>query len=120
MPKLILTVDDSASVRQVVNYTLREAGYGTVEATDGQDALTKLTPEVRLVITDLNMPIMDGIELIKHIRAGSTNKYVPVVVLTTESQPAKKQEAKASGATCWIIKPFRPEQLLSVIQRVLA
>jgi len=120
MPKAILTVDDSASVRQVVSFALRDAGYDTVAAIDGCDALTKLSGNIHLVITDLNMPNMDGIELIKRIRAGATNKYVPIVVLTTESQPAKKQEAKAAGATGWIIKPFRPEQLIAVVQEVLA
>ena len=119
MPKAILTVDDSISVRQVVSFALKDAGYDTVEATDGRDALGKLTAGVQLVITDLNMPNMDGLELIKRIRAGTTNKYVPIIVLTTESQPAKKQEAKAAGATGWIVKPFRPEQLLSVVQKVL-
>jgi len=119
MSKAILTVDDSVSVRQVVSFALKDAGYDTVEATDGRDALTKLTAGMRLVITDLNMPNMDGLELIKRIRAGATNKYVPIIVLTTESQPAKKQEAKAAGATGWIVKPFRPEQLLAVVQRLL-
>ena len=119
MPKTILTVDDSVSVRQVVSFALKDAGFDTVEATDGRDALTKLSGGVHLVITDLNMPNMDGLELIKQIRAGSTNKYVPIIMLTTESQPAKKQEAKAAGATGWIVKPFRPEQLIAVIQRVL-
>jgi two-component system chemotaxis response regulator CheY len=119
MPKAILTVDDSISVRQVVSFALKDAGYDTVEAIDGRDALGKLTAGVQLVITDLNMPNMDGLELIKRIRGGTTNKYVPIIVLTTESQPAKKQEAKSAGATGWIVKPFRPEQLLSVVQKVL-
>jgi two-component system chemotaxis response regulator CheY len=119
MPKTILTVDDSASVRQVVSFALRDAGYETLEAVDGRDALTKLSDKVNLVITDLNMPNMGGLELIKQVRGGLTNKYVPIVVLTTESQPEKKQEAKAAGATGWIIKPFRPEQLVAVVQRVL-
>ncbi len=119
MPKAILTVDDSTSVRQVVSFALKDAGYETVEATDGRDGLAKLTANVNLVITDLNMPFMDGLELIKRIRAGTVNKYVPIIVLTTESQASKKQEAKAAGATGWIVKPFRPEQLLAVVQRVL-
>lgn len=119
MTKRILTVDDSASIRQVVSFALRQAGYEAVEATDGRDALAKLTGEIHLVITDVNMPNMDGIELIRQIRMGPANKYVPIVVLTTESQPAKKQEAKVAGATGWIVKPFRPEQLIAVVQKVL-
>ena len=119
MGKLILTVDDSASVRQMVSFTLRTAAYDVVEATDGRDALSKLSGGVHLIITDLNMPTMDGIELIRQVRTGSVHKYVPILVLTTESQAAKKQEAKAAGATGWIVKPFRPEQLLGVVERVL-
>jgi two-component system, chemotaxis family, chemotaxis protein CheY len=119
MGKLILTVDDSASVRQMVSFTLRSAGNEVVEAIHGRDALSKLSGDIRLIITDLNMPTMDGIELIKQVRTGSTHKYVPILVLTTESQPAKKQEAKTAGATGWIVKPFRPEQLLAVVERVL-
>ncbi len=119
MSKTILTVDDSASVRQVVSFALRDAGYQAVEAGDGHDALTKLEPDFRLVITDLNMPKMDGIELIRRIRSGHVNRYVPIIVLTTESHPEKKRGAKAAGATAWIVKPFRPEQLIGVIERVL-
>jgi two-component system chemotaxis response regulator CheY len=119
MPKTILTVDDSASVRQLVGFSLREAGYDTVEACDGSDALTKLGANMSLVITDLNMPKMNGIELIRQIRTQSTNRYVPILVLTTESQPEKKQAAKAAGATGWIVKPFRPEQLLAAVAKVL-
>ena len=120
MPKTILTADDSISVRQVVSFALKDAGYDTVEAVDGRDALRKLSGNIHLVITDLNMPNMDGLELIKQIRAGSANRYVPIIVLTTESQPAKKQAAKSAGATGWIVKPFRPEQLIAVVRRVLA
>ena len=119
MPKVILTVDDSASVRQMVGFSLREAGYETVEACDGSDALGKLAAGMSLVITDLNMPKMDGIELIRQIRKQSNNPYVPILVLTTESHGAKKQEAKAAGATGWIVKPFRPEQLMAAVARVL-
>jgi two-component system chemotaxis response regulator CheY len=119
MGKVILTVDDSTSVRQMVGFTLRAAAYGVAEAVDGCDALSKLSGDIHLVITDLNMPRMDGIELIKQIRTNSRHKYVPILVLTTESQATKKQEAKSAGATGWIVKPFRPEQLLAVVQRVL-
>ena len=119
MRKVILTVDDSASVRQMVGFTLRTAAYDVAEAVDGCDALSKLTGEIELIITDLNMPRMDGIELIKQVRTKSKNRFVPILVLTTESQVTKKQEAKAAGATGWIVKPFKPEQLLAVVGRVL-
>jgi len=117
--KTILAVDDSATVRQMVTFALKGAGYDVIEAKDGQDALGKLTQPIAMVITDLNMPNMDGITLIKGLRAHQKVKYVPIVVLTTESQPAKKQEAKSAGATAWIVKPFRPEQLIAVVQKVL-
>ena len=119
MTKTILTVDDSATVRQMVSFTLKASGYEVIEATDGQDALTKLTQPLNMIVTDLNMPSLDGIGLIKALRAHPTCKYVPIVVLTTESEAAKKQEAKAAGATAWIVKPFRPEQLVAVVQKVL-
>jgi two-component system, chemotaxis family, chemotaxis protein CheY len=119
MSKTIMTVDDSASVRQMVGFTLREAGYEVIEASDGKDALTKLHSGVGMIVTDLNMPNMDGIELIRQVRAGSISKFVPIIMLTTESQDQKKQEGKSAGATGWIVKPFRPEQLLAVVQKVL-
>ncbi len=120
MAKMILTVDDSISMRQVVSFALLAAGYEVVEATDGADAVGKLSGRVDMVITDLNMPRMDGIDLIRHIRTKSLHKHIPILMLTTESQPAKKEAAKAAGATCWMVKPFKPEQLLSVVSRVLA
>ena len=119
MAKTILTVDDSASMRQVISFALRSAGYDVVEANDGTDAVAKLSGPVDMVITDLNMPKMDGVELIRHIRTKSPRRHVPIMMLTTESHPEKKEAAKAAGATCWMVKPFRPEQLLSVIGRVL-
>lgn len=120
MGKCIMTVDDSASVRQMVSFTLKEAGYDVIEAVDGQDALSKLNGSpVHMVITDLNMPNLDGIGLIKGIRANPAYKFVPIVMLTTESQDTKKQEGKSAGATGWIVKPFKPEQLLAVIRKVL-
>ena len=119
MSKVILTVDDSASVRQMVGFTLRTASYDVAEAIDGCDALSRLTEDIQLIITDLNMPRMNGIELIKQIRTNSKHKFVPILVLTTESQATKKQEAKSAGATGWIVKPFKPEQLLAVVGRVL-
>lgn len=119
MSKTIMTVDDSASVRQMVGFTLKKEGYSVIEASDGKDALGKLKGTVNMVITDLNMPNMDGIELIKNIRAQAAYKFIPIVMLTTESQATKKQEGKSAGATGWIVKPFTPEQLLAVVKKVL-
>ena len=119
MSKTILTVDDSASVRQMVGFTLKTAGYNVVEATDGVDALARLQGPVHLVLTDLNMPRMDGIELVKRIRAHALYKYVPIVLLTTESQESKKQAGRAAGASGWIVKPFQAQQLLAVVKKVL-
>ncbi len=120
MAKKIMTVDDSASVRQMVSFTLREDGYEVIEACDGVDAISKMeNTTLNMIVTDLNMPNMDGIELIKKVRAGSANKFVPIILLTTESQESKKQEGKSAGATGWIVKPFKPEQLLAVIKKVL-
>lgn len=117
--KTIMTVDDSASVRQMVAFTLKNAGYAVIEASDGKDALSKIGAKVDMVITDLNMPNMDGISLIKALRAMPACKFIPIVMLTTESQAGRKQEGKDAGATGWIVKPFKPEQLLSVVQKVL-
>jgi two-component system chemotaxis response regulator CheY len=104
----------------MVSFTLNQEGYDVVEAVDGQDALEKLGgTSVNMLITDLNMPNMDGIELIKEVRAKPQFKFMPIVMLTTESQASKKQEGKAAGATGWIVKPFKPEQLLAVVKKVL-
>ncbi len=119
MAKTILTVDDSASIRQLVGFTLRAAGYEVIEAVDGEDALARMKGTIHLVITDLNMPRMDGIELVKRIRSSGAYKYVPVIMLTTESQGARKQAGKEAGATGWVVKPFGAEQLLAVLKRVL-
>lgn len=120
MSKNIMTVDDSSSVRQMVNFTLKEAGFDVVEAVDGSDAVEKLSDSpVQMVITDLNMPNMDGIELIRWIRSNPDHKFIPVIMLTTESQESKKSEGKAVGATGWIVKPFQPDQLLAVVKKVL-
>jgi two-component system chemotaxis response regulator CheY len=118
--KTIRTVDDSATVRQMAGLVLREAGYEVIEAVDGVDALAKLKgQELNLILTDLNMPNMDGLELTRRVRALASYKFVPVVLLTTESQPEKKQEGKAAGATAWIVKPFNPDQLLTVVRKVV-
>ena len=119
MAKVILTVDDSASIRQLVRFTLSGAGYQVIEAVDGADALRKLTVPVHLIVTDLNMPQLDGIGLIREVRGKPAYKGVPILMLTTESQASKKQEGKAAGATGWIVKPFSAEQLLAVIKKVL-
>lgn len=119
MAKTILVVDDSSSMRQMVNFTLAAAGYTVVEAQDGADALTKSSHhKADLVITDLNMPNMDGITLTRRLRATPAYKFVPIVLLTTESQVERKMEGKAAGATGWIVKPFQVEQLLAVVKKV--
>jgi two-component system chemotaxis response regulator CheY len=120
MGKIIMTVDDSTSIRQMVSFTLKEAGYDVMEAVDGKDALSKLNgASVHMIITDLNMPNLDGIGLIREVRANQAYKFVPIVMLTTESQDTRKQEGKAAGATGWIVKPFKPDQLLAVVKKVL-
>jgi len=119
MVKVILTVDDSASVRQMVKFTLADAGYSVLEAVDGRDALSKLAQRIDLVITDLNMPNLDGIGLIRGIRAIPSCKGLPIVMLTTESQESRKQEGRAAGATGWIVKPFSRQQILAVVRKVL-
>lgn len=120
MAKTIMTVDDSASIRQMVVFTLKQEGYDVLEAVDGREALSKLSnANLDLIITDLNMPNMDGIGLIRAVRADVARRLLPIVMLTTESQEGRKQEGKQAGATGWIVKPFRPEQLVAVVKRVL-
>lgn len=120
MGKVIMTADDSASIRQMVSFTLRQAGYGVIEAVDGQDALSKFGDNrVDMLIADLNMPNMDGINLIREVRKLPDHKFIPIIILTTESQEAKKNEGRAAGASGWIIKPFKPDQLLAVVKKVL-
>lgn len=116
----ILAVDDSASLRQMVCFTLKEAGYTVVEAADGKEALDKAQGmKADLVLSDVNMPRMDGITLVKQLRLLPNYKFTPILMLTTESTTEKKQEGKAAGATGWIVKPFNPDQLLSTVKRVL-
>jgi two-component system, chemotaxis family, chemotaxis protein CheY len=120
MPKRILAVDDSATMRQLVKMTLSRAGYEIVEAEDGSKGLEKASAETfDLVLSDINMPVMTGIELLRSLRKLPQYKFTPIVLVTTESQPEKKQEGKAAGATGWIVKPFEPEQLLAVVTKVL-
>lgn len=116
----ILAVDDSASMRQMVSFTLKGAGHTVVEAVDGVDALTKAKDaKFDLVISDVNMPNMDGITLIRELRALPNFKFTPMLMLTTESTTERKQEGKAAGATGWIVKPFNPDQLLATANKVL-
>ena len=118
--KTIMTVDDSASLRQMVSFVLRDGGYDVVEAVDGLDALSKLQGrELHLFLSDINMPKLDGIEFTRQLRAMPQYKFVPIVLLTTESHPEKKQQGKAAGATAWIVKPFTPDQLLTVVKKVM-
>lgn len=116
----ILAVDDSASMRQMVSFTLKGAGYNVVEAVDGVDALNKAKAQTfDCIVTDVNMPNKDGIELIKDLRALPNYKFTPMLMLTTESGMDKKQQGKEAGATGWIVKPFNPDQLLKTIQKVM-
>ncbi len=116
----ILAVDDSASMRQMVSFTLKGAGYDVTEAADGQEALTKAkSKQFDLIITDVNMPIMDGITFIKNLRGEASYKFTPMLMLTTESAGDKKAQGKAAGATGWIVKPFNPDQLLNTVKKVL-
>ena len=121
MSKTILVVDDSPTMRQMVAFTLTNAGYKVVEAGNGKEALTKVTTGTKpdLVVTDLNMPEMDGITLIKEIRKNAALKFTPILMLTTESADDKKKAGQAAGATGWIVKPFNPEQMMAVIKKVL-
>lgn len=118
MGKTLLIVDDSASMRQLVTFALKGAGYDVIAAVHGKDALSKLAgAKVDMVVTDLNMPEMDGITLIKQLRSSPATKFTPVVMLTTESQEAKKTEGKQAGASGWIVKPFTPDQLIETVKR---
>jgi two-component system, chemotaxis family, chemotaxis protein CheY len=120
MGKTILIVDDSASVRQVVGIALRGAGYDVIEGTDGKDALSKLDGrKVNLIISDVNMPNMDGITFVKEAKKLPNYKFTPIIMLTTESQETKKAEAQAAGAKAWVIKPFKPEQMLSAVSKLV-
>jgi two-component system chemotaxis response regulator CheY len=117
---MILTVDDSTSMRQMVSFTLKQAGYDVIEAKDGVDGLKKAkNNKFNLIITDVNMPEMDGISLVKALRAITNYKFTPILLLTTEAGKDIKLEAKAAGATGWLAKPFNPEQLLSTIKKVI-
>jgi len=120
MAKTVMIVDDSASLRQVVGIALRGAGYEVIEGCDGKDALAKLTGQkVHLVISDVNMPNMDGITFVKNLKQMPAYKFTPVIMLTTESQEGKKQEGQAAGAKAWVVKPFQPTQMLAAVAKLV-
>jgi two-component system, chemotaxis family, chemotaxis protein CheY len=120
MSKTIMIVDDSSSLRQVVGIALRQAGYDVLEASDGKDGLAKLTGQkVHMIISDVNMPNMDGISFVKAVKQLNAYKFTPIAMLTTESQEEKKQAGKDAGAKAWVVKPFKPEQLLAVVQKLV-
>lgn len=120
MTKTILAIDDSASIRQMVSFTLKSAGYEVLEAVDGQDGLEKAkSNSISLVLTDQNMPRMDGLTLIRTLRTLPHYKTTPILMLTTESSDAMKQQGRAAGATGWLVKPFDPQKLLEVVKKVI-
>lgn len=120
MAKSALVVDDSTSMRQMVSLTLKTAGFEVLEGDNGQAGLDAVAgKKVDVVVTDLNMPVMDGMTMIRELRAKPEFKFTPIIMLTTESQDTKKQEGKSAGATGWIVKPFMPDQFMAVINKVV-
>lgn len=120
MAKTILIVDDSTSLRQVVSIALKGAGYDTIEACDGRDALGKLDGrKIHLVISDVNMPNMDGITFVKEMKSIPSYKFTPVIMLTTEAGADKKAEGQAAGAKAWVVKPFQPEQMIAAVSKLV-
>lgn len=120
MTKKIIVIDDSASLRQVVSIALRGAGYEVIEAEDGQDALERLEHErVHLAICDVNMPVMDGITFVREIKKRPDHRFLPIIMLTTESRESRKQEGQMAGARAWVVKPFRPEQILNAVAKLI-
>lgn len=120
MAKTILIVDDSASIRQVVGLTLKGAGYDVVDAVDGRDALSKLDGrKLHLVISDVNMPNMDGISFVKEMKARPAYKFTPVIMLTTEGSEARKRDGQMAGAKAWVVKPFQPAQMLDAVLKLI-
>ncbi len=120
MSKTILVVDDSSSLRAVVSIALKGAGYATIEACDGKDALAKLTGQkINLVISDVNMPNMDGITFVRELKKLPSYKFTPVIMLTTESQEGKKKEGQEAGAKAWVVKPFQPAQMLEAVSKLI-
>jgi two-component system chemotaxis response regulator CheY len=119
MAKRILIVDDSASMRQVAGMALTRAGYEVVEAVDGEDGISKLTGKLHLILSDVNMPKLDGIGFLKAVKANPAYKFTPVVMLTTEGGDEKKNEGRAAGAKAWIVKPFQPQTLLDAVAKLV-
>lgn len=120
MAKTILVVDDSASLRQVVSIALKSAGYDMLEACDGQDALGKLAGrKVHLIISDVNMPVMDGITFVKEVKKSPDHRFTPIIMLTTEAGEAKKQQGQLAGAKAWVVKPFQPAQMLAAVSKLV-
>ncbi|WP_240221439.1 response regulator [Rheinheimera hassiensis] len=120
MAKTIMIVDDSASLRQVVSIALKGAGYDVIEGCDGKDALSKLTGQkVSLIVSDVNMPNMDGITMVQEIKKLPAYKFTPIIMLTTESSDGKKAAGQAAGAKAWMVKPFKPEQLLMAVSKLV-
>jgi two-component system, chemotaxis family, chemotaxis protein CheY len=119
MTKTIMIVDDSASMRQVIGIALKGGGYTVIEGSDGKDALSKLTGQkVHLIISDVNMPVMDGITFVKEVKQLPSYKFTPILMLTTESEETRKREGQAAGARAWMVKPFKSDQLLNAVQKL--
>lgn len=121
MSKTVMIVDDSASLRQVVSLSLRDAGYKVIEACDGKDALAKLAggERIHLVISDVNMPNMDGISFVRELKKLDAHRFTPIIMLTTESQEDKKRQGQAAGAKAWVVKPFQPRQMLDAVAKLI-
>lgn len=120
MAKTIMIVDDSASLRQVVSIALKSSGYDVIEGCDGKDALAKLTGQkVHLIISDVNMPNMDGISFVKEVKKLPDYKFTPVIMLTTEAGEDKKAAGQAAGAKAWVVKPFKPEQMITAVSKLI-
>ena len=120
MAKNILVIDDSASLREVVGIALRGVGYAVIEAEDGADALEKLNSnKIHLAICDVNMPVMDGISFVKEVKKIPHYRFMPIIMLTTESRESRKQEGQMAGAKAWVVKPFRPEQILHAVAKLM-
>lgn len=120
MSKTILVVDDSATIRDVVNIALKGAGYDVIEAEDGKDALGKMTGQkIHLIVSDVNMPNMDGITFVQEVKKHPNYKFTPVIMLTTESAESKKQMGQSAGAKAWVVKPFKPDVLLNAVAKLV-